>query len=76
MSNPPRFLLKNHHGCAYCSDAEMVIDDKGPLVGYAWYELLRKAGDEMEDAIIDGGLDALNKARDNWNRAKEGKPSV
>ena len=54
----------------------MVIDDKGPLVGYAWYELLRKAGDEMEDAIIDGGLDALNKARDNWNRAKEGKPSV
>lgn len=39
-------------------------------------ERLRKAGDAMEDAIIDGGLNALNKARDAWNAAKEGKPSV
>ena len=73
MRNPQRFLLKNHRGCVYCSDAEMVLDDKGPLIGYAWYELIRKAGDEMEDAIIDGNLDALNKARDKWLAAKEGK---
>ena len=37
---------------------------------------LRTAGDAMEDAVIDGGLEQINKARDAWNAAKEGKPSV
>jgi len=36
-------------------------------------ERLTKAGDGLEDAIIDGGLNRMNEARDNWNAAKEGK---
>ena len=36
-------------------------------------ERIIKAGDAMEDAIIDGGLNPMNKARDEWNAAKEGK---
>ena len=36
---------------------------------------LIKAGDAMEDAIIDGGLNRMNKARDDWNDAKDGKQS-
>ena len=36
-------------------------------------ERIINAGDAMEDAIIDGGLNRMNEARDNWNAAKEGK---
>lgn len=61
MKNPPRFLLINHKGCHYCQDAEIVLDPKGPLIGYAWFEdlqaenaRLRKAGDAMALCLANG----------------------
>ena len=36
-------------------------------------ERLTKAGDGLEDAIIDGSSKQMNKARDDWHAAKEGK---
>jgi hypothetical protein len=55
-------------------------DPKGDLVLYIDYarlkaevERLTKAGDAMEDAVIDNGLERMNEARDGWNAAKEGK---
>jgi hypothetical protein len=51
MRKPVRFLLKNHRGCAHCSDAEMVIDDKGPLVGYAFYELLEAENTRLKAEV-------------------------
>jgi hypothetical protein len=39
----------------------------------AQVERLTKAGDAMEDAVIDNGLERMNEARDGWNAAKEGK---
>jgi len=46
------------------------------------YERLRKAGDELHDFLISYIVEMrvsssyLNKLDDDWNAAKEGKPSV
>jgi predicted nuclease with TOPRIM domain len=58
---------------SYLQSANLNAEEQRSFELEAQVERLTKAGDAMEDAVIDNGLERMNEARDGWNAAKEGK---